>query len=172
MAAPAPSPSRPADRTINLTLDISAPADAVFGALIDLPGYNSWLPQSGVFKGTTEVSDTPLKTGSTYVEHSPSGTRFGEAEEVDFEGRHVVFHQPMKLRPFVLGIELDVTVDMRVTELEQDGVRSPRCRLDRQIRLGIPLPLRLVAGTVEKQFRDESWRTMQLLKEHLEAKQA
>lgn len=157
----------PVHRKIQLALDINAPPADVFAAIVDLPSYNTWLPQSGVFKGTTEVSESPVKAGTKYQEHSPSGTRYGEVQLLDSEQRHVVFHQPMKLTPSVLGLELDVTVDMIVRDSEGGG-----CRLEREIRLGLPPLLRLAPGLVEKQFREESWRTMLILKEHLESKKA
>lgn len=155
----------PGTRKVKLTLEYSVSAATVFAAVVDLAGYDAWLPQSGVYKGTTSVSDAPLKTGSTYVEQSPSGTRHGEVRELDFGERHVLFHQPMRLRPYALGIEIDVLVDMRVVEVGGEG-----CRLEREVTLGFPLPLRLAAGMVERQFRDESWRTMERLKDYLEAK--
>jgi uncharacterized protein YndB with AHSA1/START domain len=150
-------------RTINLTLDIDSPPSTIFAALIDLPSYNQWLPQSGVFKGTTEVSETPVRTGTRYEEHSPAGTRYGEVVELDAQARHVVFHQPMKLRPYALGLSLDVTVDMVV--LDRDGGGAT---LNREIRLGIPAVLAVAHGIIADQFRVESLRTMQVLKEFLE----
>jgi hypothetical protein len=155
-----------ASRTINLSIEINAPPSVVFAALIDLPSYNSWLPHSDVFKGTTEVSDTPLRKGSTYIERSPQGVRNGDIPELDEAGRHVVFHQPMKLKPAVLGLELDIHVDMRAGEKEGGG-----CLLTRQIRLKIPFVLGLAGGLVAKQFETESLRTLEALKAYLEERQ-
>jgi uncharacterized protein YndB with AHSA1/START domain len=154
----------PVNRKVNLSIPIQSPPDRIFAMITDLPNYNNWLPHSDVFKGTTQVSETPVRTGTRYEEHSPSGTRFGEVQLLDTQNRHVVFHQPMKLKPFVLGLGLDVTVDMTVKNDENGG-----CVLDREVRLGIPTVMGLLSGVVLKQFKDESWRTMEQLKAFAES---
>ena len=78
--------------------DVAAPAETVFDALVDLPGYGRWLTSSSAYAGTTEVSTDPVAAGTTYVEQSPSGTRHGTVTELDRPSR-VTFHQPMTMRP-------------------------------------------------------------------------
>jgi uncharacterized protein YndB with AHSA1/START domain len=150
-------------KTISVNLDVASPPATVFATITDLPGYNTWLPKSMAFKGTTEVSETPIKTGTTYVEHSPAGTRYGEVLELDEAAHRVIFHQPMKLRPNFLGLEMDIIVDMTV-KAKKDGGST----LLREVRLDLPAAFAVVSGPVLKQFRDESLRTMQRLKEFLE----
>lgn len=157
----------PITRKVELSIDVECPPSAVFAAIVDLPNYNNWLPQSDVFRGTTEISDTPIRTGTKYTEHSSQGTRYGEVRELNEAERHVVFHQPMKLKPNVLGLELDVVVDMVAKEKEGGG-----CHLEREIRLQIPVLLGLAAGVVARKFEVESWRTMEVLKAFLEKTEA
>jgi uncharacterized protein YndB with AHSA1/START domain len=140
----------PVSRKVNLSIEIQRPPPIVFATLVDLPNYGSWLPQSGVFKGTTEVSDTPIRTGTKYIEHSPQGTRYGEVQALEEAERHVVFHQPMKLKPFILGLELDVVVEMFAKDREGDG-----CLLEREIRLQIPSILSLGASTIANMLKEK-----------------
>ena len=152
----------------------------VFTTLTDLPNYGDWLCESGPFKGTTKISDTPIRKGSTYVEVEPKGTRVGEVLElVDAvdgdEGkreRKVVFYQPMQLKPEILGLALDILVTMVVRpQPRQDGDQGGSGSvLEREIRLGIPLVMIPLTGWVAGQFREESWRAMMALKKYLETK--
>jgi hypothetical protein len=167
--------------TVSQTLTIHSPPSLVFSTLLDLPNYNTWLPLSSSFKGTTKISDNPIRAGTTYVEIEPSGVRHGEILELNSEERKVVFHQPMTLKPAVLGIVVDVTVCMVVRGVEREAKDGERqdgegkaggvgqwSRVEREVRLGLPLILRPVSGIVSKLFHRESWRTLEMLKKHME----
>lgn len=135
--------------------DVAAPAETVFDALVDLPGYGRWLTSSSAYAGTTEVSTDPVAAGTTYVEQSPSGTRDGTVTELDRPSR-VTFHQPMTMRPRLLGvIDIHVTYTLAPTTA---GVHVTRL-----VRLTIPWPLRLAQPLVLRQFDHESRRTMDAL---------
>jgi uncharacterized protein YndB with AHSA1/START domain len=148
--------------TIHLEITIAAPRAKIFAVLTDLPAYLTWLPQSSAFKGTTEVSSTPVQLGTTYLEPGPAGLRKGEIVEFE-EPEKVTFHQPMSMKPYFLGIVLDVRVEMSLSEGE-GGVTL----LKRDVRLGYPWVLWPFKVLVDKEFRRESWRTMELLKKHVE----
>ena len=153
----------PLIRTVHLSIDIQSPPDKVFAAVIDLPKYNAWLPKSTSFQGTTEFSETPPREGTKYEEHSSQGIRYGEIQKLDEAERHVIFHQPMKMKPLFLGVELDITVDMIATPADGNG-----CVLRREIHIQMPALLGLGAGLIVKQFEGESLRTMKFLKAYLE----
>src|SRR5688572_30069727 len=128
----------PVVRTIRVSTLITANPDTVFALIIDLPGYNKWLPHSTAYKGTTEVSDTPHVVGSKYVERSPAGTRYGEVYQLDHAERHVVFKQPMRL---ALGLEIQISVDMKVNETREGstaGVDDVSSVVDRTVTLEFP----------------------------------
>lgn len=176
-AQPPPTPTH----TITLTSTIAAPASTVFRTITRIDRYSDWLPPSTVFQGTTQISHNPIRPGTTYIESGPSGTRYGEVLELvdDEEGdddkgvegsrsggeseRKVVFHQPMRLRPEWMGLVIDVLVGMTVTGRGEGG-----CRVDREIRLAVPLLLRPVGAWMVGQFRVESERAMGALKVFLE----
>ena len=148
--------------TIHLAITIAAPRSKVFAALIDLPAYSTWLPQSSAFKGTTSVSEAPVKLGTTYLESSPSGLRKGEVVEFE-QDSEVTFHQPMTMKPYFLGVVIDVRVELVLKDNEAGGTV-----LERDVKLAYPAILRPFKGLVEGEFRKESWRTMELLKAHVE----
>ena len=148
--------------TIHLTIPIHAPRTRVFNAITDLPSYSNWLPQSSAFKGTTEISESPARLGTTYIEQGPAGVRKGEI--IEFEApTKVTFHQPMTLKPAALGLILDVRVEMTLTE-DMEGITV----LQRDITLGYPWPLWPFKAVIANEFRRESWRTLELLKGYVE----
>jgi uncharacterized protein YndB with AHSA1/START domain len=149
--------------TIHLEITIAAPRAKIFAVLTDLPAYSTWLPQSSAFKGTTEVSSTPVQLGTTYLEPGPAGLRKGEIVEFE-DPKKVTFHQPMSLKPYFLGIVLDVRVEMVLEEGDTEGVTV----LKRDVKLGYPWVLWPFKVVVNNEFRGESWRTMELLKKHVE----
>lgn len=151
------------NRTTNLSIDINGPPTEVFSVLCDLRGYSTWLPQNGNYKGTVEVSDGPVKTGTKYMEYAPNGTRHGEVLGLDETAGHVIFHQPHTFKPAFLGLVLDITVDEIVKEKEGGG-----SVLERQLRIGIPLAMGMLAGWVVNELSSESMRTIRMLKEHIE----
>jgi hypothetical protein len=182
MLPPSSSPTTTPTKIIRFSTPIAAPSTEVFNALISLHGYSEWLPPSDVFHGTTSISEDPVRAGTTYIEHDLSGTRYGRVLElVDFphekeNGRDgkksegtkeakVVFHQPMRIKPEVLGVVVDVLVTMTVRREGQGSV------VEREIKLGIPTILWLVRGWLPDVFEKESRRSMQYLKTYLEAKE-
>jgi uncharacterized protein YndB with AHSA1/START domain len=147
----------------SVTTDSNAPAEKVFDVVADLQSYSKWLPDSGLFKGTTEVSDTPVKLGTTYVESSPSGVRSGKVIEFERPSK-VVFHQPMKLNPTSEGLVVDIKVEV-ILKGKGEGVTT----VERKVYLGFPEPLRELKTAWDKGASEESARVMDLLKKRVES---
>ena len=53
---------------MDFTIDIARPPERVFALIADLPSYPRWLPPSGLYGSTTQVSETPVTLGTTYVD--------------------------------------------------------------------------------------------------------
>jgi uncharacterized protein YndB with AHSA1/START domain len=136
--------------------EIHSSADRVFEAITDLRGYNRWLTSSSAYAGTTEISADPITAGTTYVEPSSSGVRHGTITELDPPTR-VTFHQPMTMKPSLLGI-IDIHVTYTLTPTPA-GVHVARL-----VTLTLPWPLKLLQPLVLRPFRQESQRTMHALK--------
>jgi uncharacterized protein YndB with AHSA1/START domain len=147
---------------LSLEIDIHSSAETVFDAIVDLRGYGRWLSTSSAYPGTTEISADPIAAGTTYVEQGPSGVRHGAVTELRAPER-VTFHQPMTMKPALLGV-VDIHVTYTLTPTP-DGVH-----VDRLVDVTIGWPLKLVRPLVLRQFRQESERTMRALKDFAESR--
>jgi uncharacterized protein YndB with AHSA1/START domain len=147
-------------RTLTLTADIRGRAGDVFEVLTDLRGYGRWLDPSGEYSGTVDISEGEIHAGTTYVEHAGTGTRRGTVTELRAP-EHVVFHQPMHLRPAPAGV-IDIVVAYTLRQ-EDENVH-----IERTVQIGLPWLLRPVAPLVLGRFRRESDRTLRALKAFVE----
>jgi uncharacterized protein YndB with AHSA1/START domain len=74
------------ERTIN------APIDLVFARLVDIEGYNGWMPKKGSIRRHTEQTSPGEPTvGTSYVDHTRYGPTPGEIAELAPPHR-LVFH--------------------------------------------------------------------------------
>jgi uncharacterized protein YndB with AHSA1/START domain len=142
-------------------VEIHAPVERVFAAIIDLRGYDRWLAASSVFEGITDISSDPIVLGSTWSEPGPNGVRRGTVTQFEAPTR-VTFHQPMTMSPRLLGI-IDITVSVTLTP------RPASVHVRRFVTIGIPWPLKLVQPLVVRQFRTEGGRTLVALKRFAES---
>ena len=81
-------------RPIELALErtVAASADDVFARLVDIEGYNDWLPGHGsMLKATHLTSAGPPTVGTTYVDETKQGDMPGEILEMEAP-RWVLFH--------------------------------------------------------------------------------
>jgi uncharacterized protein YndB with AHSA1/START domain len=135
--------------------DIGCPAEAIFDLIVDFDGQDRWLTKSSAFRGTENISENPVKLGSTYREPGPLGVRNGEVVEYE-RPFAVVFHQPMT---FKLGLG---TVDVVMRYALTPGPASTHVR--RVVTIAIPWPLKLLQPVIVGSFRAESARTLVALK--------
>ncbi len=112
--------------TLHFTTAINAPPQAVFDRLADFAHYDQWLPPSGMFKSVMEVSDNPVKMGSTYVDKGTNSTMYGEVTVYEPPQR-IAFHQVTHLKLLhLVPAGLDITIAYQLiangagTDLERD----------------------------------------------------
>jgi len=144
---------------IPLEAEIRCPAEGIFDVIADVQGQDRWLARSAAFKGTFDVSENPVRLGSTYREPTLQGVRYGEVTEFE-RPTLITFHQPMSLRPFG---RIDIV--QRCT-LEPLGETT---RVRRVATLGIPSYLRPLARIVVRMTTRESGRTLAALKTYCDA---
>ncbi len=104
--------------------EIAANADRIFSLLAQLRDYDRWLPRSSAFHGASSISDGPINVGTTYTEESPFGICRGVVTAYD-PPTQLDFHQPMTLRPALLGW-IDILVSHVLTQSGQI-TRVQRC---------------------------------------------
>lgn len=146
--------------TIERHADVAASPEAVFDLVSDLHGYGRWLPSSGDYEGTSEISAPPVAVGTTYVEHSRRGVRRGVVIAVA-RPDVIAFRQPMSLRPRLAGT-IDSTVTMSV------AATAMGARVTRTVELGIPRRIGFLRSVVVSRYGRESERMLAALKRHAE----
>jgi uncharacterized protein YndB with AHSA1/START domain len=138
-----------------LSVEIAAPPEAVFAALTDLPGYAGWLDQSRVYRSTVEVSDVPVRQGSTYRDHISGDVMHGEVLSCEPPAL-LLFRQRSGKGGLDITIRYELMPTGTGTRLDRTGIIRTRGRY----RLAHPV---VVAVT-----KRENRRTLAALKAHLE----
>ncbi len=144
--------------------DIAATAEEVFSLLVDLRGYDRWLPSSSAYHGTIEISEGPIALGTTYIEPGPLGTRVGRITKL-VRPTELCFEQPMTMKPSflgVIGIRLFHTI-------------SPRpgfVHLVRRLELSPRGAIKVATPLLVRAFTAENERMMQALKQFAESSRA
>ena len=144
-------------------LTINAPATKIFDIVVDLRGYDDWLPTSTSFPGITSISSSPTQLGTTYIESTPSGIRHGEVIEFSRPSK-VVFHQPMQLKSAPDGVLIDIKVEVLLRE-KSEGTTE----VERNVYLGFPEELAGLKTVFETGASGEGARVMELLKQRVES---
>jgi uncharacterized protein YndB with AHSA1/START domain len=143
--------------TTSTTIDlaIARPPAEVFDALTRLGALRSQIGTSATYVGTEDVSDDPVRAGSTYVDRTPVGRLRGEVLELERD-RRVVFRQATARG------DLDVRITYEM---------MPAANGTRVVRTGAITTggwLALVHPIVVWATRTENQRTMARLKASLE----
>jgi uncharacterized protein YndB with AHSA1/START domain len=141
---------------LHFEIDIRAPREQVFTLITGLRTYDTWLPGSTAFHGTTTISDDPIRVGTTYVEPGPFAVRHGRVIELVSPTR-VVFEQPMTLRPGFFGV---VGICLACDLIQA----SDYVRVQRSLDLTFHGPVKLARAVIIRLFKDENERTLDALK--------
>ena len=141
---------------LHFEIDVRAPLEQVFALITDLRAYDTWLPGSTAFHGTTSISDGPIRVGTTYVEPGPFAVRHGRVVELVPPTR-VAFEQPMTLRPDFFGM-VGIHLACDLTQAN-DFVR-----VRRSLDLTFQGPVKLASAVIIRLFNDENERTLNALK--------
>ena len=142
--------------TLTTDLEIPRPPSAVFDALTRLGALRGRIGTSGTYAGTVDVTDDPVRVGSTYVDRTPIGRLRGEVLELE-SGRRVVFRQALPSGALDVRIRYELERVPAGTHLVRTGEITTR----RWLAIVHPL----VVWTT----RAENRRTMAALKTSLEA---
>ena len=142
--------------TSRLDLAIGRPPAVVFDALTRLGQLRGRIESSSTYRGTVDVSDDPVRVGSTYVDRTPIGRLRGEVLALE-EGRRVVFRQATARGDLDVRIAYDLEPTPDGTRLVRTGEITTRRWLA------------LVHPVVVWTTRAENRRTMDRLKASLEA---
>src|SRR5258708_860961 len=87
---------------------IERPPEAVFNLLADFANYSRWLPPSGLYGETLELSDSPIKKGTTYTDKGKTIPLRGIVTEFVPYSR-LEFHQSSQKPNFTATIRYDLS---------------------------------------------------------------
>jgi uncharacterized protein YndB with AHSA1/START domain len=141
---------------MDFTIEIASPVERVFALIADLPNYHLWLPPSGLYGATTQVSETPVTLGATYV----------DGKQATLHGRVTEFRPPVALafhqEARLLLSRLSIDIRYR---LEPLGERTRVYRTTAPRLSGALAPLQPM---IVRSIRKENLRTLAMMKQYLE----
>ena len=141
---------------MEFTIDIAAPIEQVFALLSDLQSYSRWLPPSGLFNATTEVSDSPVRLGTTYRDGARAPL-YGRVTAYS-PPESLAFHQENRMPLGRLAIDIQYRL-----EAIPGGTRVYRTTSPRFYG-----PASFLQGLIIPSIRKENLRTLEMMKKHLE----
>jgi uncharacterized protein YndB with AHSA1/START domain len=66
---------------LEMETNIRQPPEIVFDRLVDLEGYNDWMPQNGLFRKSRKTSEGPPGEGTRFSDESRMGPVEGETNK-------------------------------------------------------------------------------------------
>jgi uncharacterized protein YndB with AHSA1/START domain len=141
---------------MDFTVDIASPVERVFALIADLPNYHRWLPASGLYGATTQVSETPVTLGTTYV----------DGKQAPLHGRVTEYRPPVALafhqesRLLLSRLTIDIHYRLEPLGAHTRVYRTTTPRLSGVFALLQPLIVRPI--------RRENLRTLAMMKQYLE----
>ena len=144
--------------TLHFATTISAPPEVVFDRLADLAHYDQWLTPSNLYKTALEITDSPVRQGTTYVDNGLHGE-----VTVCQPPQSLTFHQVtnLKLAGFIpAGVDITIAYQLRA-----EGVGT---NLTRDVNVQIGGVARLMQSRLLKSIAAENRRILAALKAGLE----
>lgn len=142
---------------------INRSLQAVFDLIADLANYDKWLPSVNTFGAVTDISDSPIRLGTAYVDKGQSITMTGKVTQFEPPTR-LAFQQITRLKLLIFPAGLDIDIQYTLTPLAAaNGTRVVR---DQTVQ--IRGPLKLAESAVMKRIKTENERILQAMKTYLE----
>lgn len=145
--------------TLHFETTIAAPAQRIFTLIEDLDHYERWLTGSGLYETVVEVSESPVRLGTTYIDKGTSSLMRGT----------VIVHEPPERIGFQQETHLQRLGVLRVRVVYTLKAEAAVTRVEREVSVTTTGVLRLVQRTLVKRISLESQRILVALKTHLEA---
>lgn len=141
---------------MDFIIDIARPVEQVFALIADLPNYPRWLPPSNLYAATTQVSDTPIRLGTTYMDGSKAVLRGSVTE---YRPSHALaFHQEARSPLGRLTIDIQYRLEALGTGTRVYRTTTPRFS-------GV---LALLRPMIVRSIRRENTRTLAMMQQYLE----
>ena len=147
---------------MQFSIVINRPIDRVFHLISDLSNYSKWLPPSHVFSEVTQISNEPIKIGTTYIDQGSSIVMQGNIVEFN-PPFHITFCQENKSKLLMFNAGMDIKIQYSL-ETAKNGTQ-----VTRDFTLHVLGILNLIQPVLVNTIRKENERILQVMKNHLEA---
>lgn len=138
--------------------------ETVFEQIRDLSGYKAWLPASRMFTEVMDISDYPVRVGTTYADKGPAAVMRGEVAEME-PPKLIAFRQVTDFKRGVLSGELTMSIRYSL-----EAVGSRETLVTRELGIQTTGLLTVMQPVLAMAIRKEDERVLQRLKEYLEAR--
>ncbi len=139
---------------LNFRTEINSPMGRVFQLITDLKRYNQWLPASRLYTAVSDVSQEPVRLGTTYVDNG----------SVAMMGEVTAFHPPAHITFSQTSPNVDLTIHYMLATIDK------RTRVARDVDFQPKGMLtKLFAPLAMGRIRKENERVLQAMKTYLES---
>lgn len=142
-------------------IGIDSPIDRVFNLITDLKNYDKWLPPSNIFYEIKQISDNPVKLGTTYIDQGASTAMRGKIIELH-PSTDVTFHQTTQFKMLLFNARMDIQIQYTLETVEN------KTRVTRDFTLNVQGILKLMQPVLVSTIRKENERILQAMKAYLE----
>jgi uncharacterized protein YndB with AHSA1/START domain len=146
---------------LHFAAHIEGPCEKIFGLIADITQYDQWLPSSRAFGAVTQVSQTPVGLGTTYIDNGPSGAMQGSITEYQPPER-IAFQQSMPVKLLVFAGTLELHTRYTLEPVGQATLVS------RDVSFQLPGVLKVAQPIIVSTVRRESERLLQVMKRTIE----
>jgi hypothetical protein len=141
------------------TARIEGSPETILDLIADMPNYGRWLPGSEALGGTTEVSPSPVRLGTTYLDAGQPSQRPCSVTGYN-PPKYMAFHHTMLLKRGPLTANIDVNIRYTFEPVE----RATCVIRDLDLTIQIPGLTKVAEHLVVSAFRKENVRILAQLK--------
>ena len=144
-------------------IEVDQPMGKVFQLIIDLAHYKDWLPASKLYSETVNISDNPVKQGTTYIDKGRLLMMDGEVVEVH-PPSHISFQQVVRFNVLFLSTLLRIEIQYTLVNINR------RTRVTRATTVKTKsLLFSMFGSSFSKRLSRENERILDAMKTYLES---
>ena len=138
--------------------------ETVFELISDLSGYKAWLPSSELFTEVVDISDYPVKVGTTYGDKGATTTMRGEVVAME-PPRIIAFRQTTHIERAFLSGELTISIRYQL-----EAIGGGETQITRELHMHTTGLLTVARPLLIMAIRKENERILQSMKIYLESR--
>jgi uncharacterized protein YndB with AHSA1/START domain len=144
-------------------IEVDRPMGKVFQLITDLAHYKDWLPASKMYSEVINISDNPVRQGTTYIDKGKTFMMAGEVTEMH-PPSHISFQQELRVRILFFSLLLKIQTQYTLVNIDR------RTRVTRATTMKARgLLFALFGSRIAERVRRENERILEAMKTYLEA---